>query len=88
MNYEIATTIIFCVLVLIACRVWGIHVVRQYEKKKVIKSTEKLTPEYDLCEIDHLALAGTGDDGNSDYGFSQAAAKIELSETSRVQIHE
>ena len=89
MNYEeIIIAAIFCILILITCKLWGIYVVKQYEKNKAAESRRGLKPEHYSCEIDELVLAGTGDDGNSDYEFSQAAAKIEVSENTRVQIYD
>lgn len=35
-----------------------------------------------------LGLAGTGEDGNSDFEFSQAAEKIKVSENTRVRIYD
>lgn len=88
MNYEILIAIGFCLFILLTCRLWGIYVVKQYEKNKLAKSRRELKPEYYSCEIGELTLAGTGDDGNSDYEFSHAAAKIKVSEQTRVQIYD
>lgn len=89
MNYEeIIIAILFCLLILITCRLWGIYVVKQYEKNKMEKDRRALKPEHYSCEVDSLALAGTGDDGNSDYEFSQAVAKIKVSEDTRVRIYD
>lgn len=89
MNYEeIIIASVFCILILFTCKLWGLYVVKQYEKSKIAKSRWELKPEHYSCEFGRLALVGTGDDGNSDYEFSQAAAKIEVSENARVQIYD
>ncbi len=89
MNYEeIIIAVVFCILILFTCKLWGIHVVKQYEKNKITKKLMELKPEYYSCDVSNLALAGTGDDGNSDYEFSQAVAKIEVSENTRVRIYD
>lgn len=84
--YEIVIAIGFSVLVLFACKLWGIYVVKQYGKKKILIKSRELKPEYYSCDFDELTLAGVGDDGNSDYGFSQAVKKIQLPEDVRIWV--
>lgn len=89
MNYEeIIIAVVFCILILFTCKLWGLYVVKQYEKNKIAKSRRELKPELYSCEVGKLALAGTGYDGNSDYEFRQAVAKIEVSENTKVQIYD
>lgn len=89
MNYEeIIIAVVFCILILCTCKLWGLYVVKQYEKNKIAKSRRELKPEHYSCEFGKLVLAGTDDDGNSDYEFIQAVAKIELSENTKVQIYD
>lgn len=88
MNYEIIIAIGFCLFILLTCWLWGIYVVKRYEKNRIAKNRRELKPEHYSYEIGVLELAGTGDDGNSDYEFSQAVAKIEVSESLRVKIYD
>ena len=59
-----------------------------FQQKKRDYSKFKIFLEKEVDNIKSLSLAGVDDDGNTDYYFSEAVSRINLSEDIRVKIYE
>lgn len=84
MKIEIIAVVCFVIIFAVACVVWNLIMMKQYEKMQ----DEKLNIEYSYYDNrkGSIELVGIDGDDNGDYDVSDAIKKIKLPDDVRIKI--
>ena len=86
---NIAVVAGFVLVVLIVCKIWGVFIVKKYEKELNSNSVlSKIVYGEFIDKFKDLELKGCGDDGNSDFEVKDAIEKTELPDEVRVKLYD
>ena len=88
MSKDVFVVIGFILIIMLICKLWNIIMMKQYEKESNTEINNIIKYGTYIEGFAKLELAGTGNDGNSDFEFKQAVKKIDVPDDVRIKVYD